>query len=149
MRERRQSRRRLRSTGAARRRSSSSSRRRYRAATVVRVVGDGNCLYRALAHPDADHVRVRARVARHIDAHWEARYRHYVPEPERARYRRSVGHDGVWGDELSLRAYADAEDARVQVYDAHTRRCVAEYGPADAVPPKRLVYDGTHYDALA
>lgn len=111
--------------------------------------GDGNCLFRALAHPGGDHEVVRACVVRHIDAHWDEQYRHFVPSPERAAYRVRMRRSGTWGDELTLRAFSDVARRPVQVLDARPpHRILSTYGAHLKAPVRRVVYDGAHYDAV-
>ena len=57
-----------------------------------------------------------------------------------------MSRDGVWGDELVLRAFSDAARARVCV---HTPTGVVTYGSQYASDGTRhLRYDGVHYDVI-
>lgn len=111
--------------------------------------GDGNCLFHALSYgTEHDHHTVRARVASQLDAHWRTYYRDFVPEGERVAYRRAARRVGEWGDELSLRAFSDMMRSPVRVYDTHSRVLLSEYGTQYPAPPRRVLYNGGHYDAL-
>ena len=129
------------------------SRRRARplANTVVPMENDGNCLFRALAHPERDHAQVRARVARHLSRHW-ATYSGFVCEGEREGYLRAMATPGVWGDELVLSAYSDLYDETVEVYQGapSAPRLTRRYGQGgrSAAPRRVLFSGGVHYDAL-
>lgn len=126
------------------------SRRRVRpfAGTVVPMEGDGNCLFRALAHPERDHAQVRASVARHLSDHW-ATYSCFVCEKERDGYLRAMATPGVWGDELALSAYSDLYEEAVEVYQGapSAPQLMRRYGRGAA--PRRVFFSGgVHYDAL-
>ena len=81
-------------------------------------------------------------------------YSHFVTEEERQQYLTHVARHGTWGDELRLRAFADAYNTTVHVHDArvHTR-VLARYDPDGGGNGgdvhKHVVYNGMHYDALA
>ena len=114
--------------------------------------GDGNCLHRSLAFPSKRHEAVRSGVSDHIHRNWET-YRDFVPEERREAFYKGLDVSGVWGDELTLQAFAELTDAPVFVYDRRTMQRIARYGPdkvdvSNPLLPRYLVYDGAHYDAL-
>lgn len=111
------------------------------------MAGDGNCLFRSLAHPHMDHTAVRARVASHIEGAWERHFRHFLTDEEQRTYREDMRRTGIWGDELSLSAFADAYRRRVVVHDRDTLRVLRTYG-SDGDDAVHLAFSGCHYDAL-
>ena len=122
------------------------------ATRVVPIPADGNCLYRALAHPSQNFDGVRRYVAEHIHSNWED-YKHFVPEEDRSAYYRGLPLSGVWGDELTLQSFAELGNVPVFVYDKHTMQRLARYGPdkvdhSNSLLPRYVVYDGSHYEAL-
>lgn len=115
---------------------------------VEHMAGDGNCLFRALAHPHGDHQVVRARVVQHLRMHWDDTYHAFVPEEKRGTYLNTLAREGVWGDELVLRGFADAADMRVDVFRASDpSRLISTYG-SGRVADRKLLYDGVHYNVL-
>ena len=123
----------------------------YRGAVpcVHRVPGDGNCMFAAIGHVDGEPAhRVRARVVRHVAAHWET-YRDFLEHNEARDWLARMARAGEWGDELVLRAFADATPAAVRVLDATTRALLWRY-PSHTVrgTPRTVLYGGAHYDAL-
>lgn len=113
----------------------------------VRVVGDGNCLFRALAHPTGHHAALRRELVGHMRREW-ARYAHFVAEEERDDYLADMARAGTWGDELVLLAFSECRGVRVRVHDAHPpHKVISEYGVQHPIT-HRLLYDGEHYDTL-
>tara|TARA_B110000046_G_C12962566_1_gene385191 strand:- start:434 stop:859 length:426 start_codon:yes stop_codon:yes gene_type:complete len=129
------------------------------ATVVVRMAGDGNCLFRALAHPHGDHRVVRACVVRHMRERWHADYAPFVDARERGTYLDAMAEDGTWGDELVLRAFARLARVPVRVHAAEPPHpLLSAYGEDGRAPSARrraaaaaaraLTYDGAHYDVL-
>ena len=82
----------------------------------------------------------------HLAARWDE-YAAFVPAAARAGYLAAMRRDGVWGDELALRAFADARGARVEVRAAADHaRVIARYGDRGATHV--VAFGGAHYDAL-
>ena len=120
----------------------------FRGPRIVRVAGDGNCLFRALAHAvHLDHATVRSALTEHVAAHWSSRYEQFVPECDRASYLCRMRRHGTWGDELMLAAFAAVFCRTVVVHRSDSFAEVARYGDARAVT--RVLFDGSHYDVLA
>ena len=112
------------------------------------MVGDGNCLFRALAWPEPErHAQVRAAVVAHLRAHWQSTYGGFCTEPRDA-YCARMACAGVWGGEPELRAFADLARAAVHVHGVDGR-LLARYGADDASRVHRVRFTGSHYDALA
>lgn len=113
------------------------------------MVGDGNCLFRSLAHTlNISHEEVRRRTVAHIEDEWDAHFRHFMTEEEQASYRRDIRRNGVWGDELSISAFAMVYRRSVVVYDRTSLSVIQRYEGDDSLPPVRVVFSGCHYDAL-
>ena len=110
-----------------------------------RVKGDGNCLFRALTYPRDDqmHAMLRKALVSHVRSHWDD----FVPlldEGERSGYCARMSCNGEWGDEIMLRAFADAFRRHVVVSD-RKGRTVSVYGSL-RFPTVALVFSGCHYD---
>ena len=119
---------------------------------VVRMRGDGNCLFRALSQCDGEnHQAVREKVVRHLRTHWDSVYQSFVSDEEkRDDYLTTLSRPGVWGDELCLAAYSAVYRCPVRVYAATAPHALlAHYGATrrgGAV--RRVLYNGCHYDSL-
>ena len=121
-------------------------------ARIVPMASDGNCLFRSLAYPSKNYAAVREHVSEHIRSNWE-RYQDFVPKESRGEFYRGISESGVWGDELTLQAFAELAEVPVVVYDRTTMERIARYGPATlnlehGLTPRYVVYDGAHYEAL-
>lgn len=140
----------------SRRRSSPSARHRGSAAggqpplRVVTIQGDGNCLFRALAYPSNQHQMVRRCLTDHLAANWEW-FKEFLTDKQREDYTLRMQQDGVWGDELVIKAFSDLARVNVFVTDAATGDTISEYRPKHPCPslaPCHLRYNGVHYDRL-
>lgn len=108
-------------------------------------MGDGNCLFRSLAHPSHDHADVRRRILRHIRRNWD-KYSMFMEDSEQATYLENMARNGTWGDELIISAYSDAYGVDVHVHDTR-HNTVLRYG-REYPTFKHVRYDGGHYDVL-
>ena len=120
---------------------------------IVQVRADGNCCYRSLAYPEMNHNEVRDQVAAYIRNHWLTEYSEYVTEPERQSYLAKLDRPGVWGDELSLRAFSDAYGTPVHVYTDDKPVLMYSYFPKSrnpSVAPRFVAFDKArkHYNAI-
>ena len=117
---------------------------------VVRMRGDGNCMFRALAHPEEkDYPIARHMVVKRLAKHWDSYYKDYVEEEHRDGYLEGMARDGTWGGQLELQAFCNAAKCPVQVFLARDPSKVhTVYGASFHGTPKRLLYDGAHYDAF-
>ena len=98
---------------------------RRRGLGLVRVSGDGNCLFRSVAHQvygdDVHHGIVRRKCMDYMDAE-HAFFEPYI-EGDSAAFRRYVAakrRDGAWGDEPEVQALCELYDrpAEIWSYDA-------------------------------
>ena len=148
---------------------------RRRGLSLVRVDGDGNCLFRSVAHQvygdDVHHDVVRRKCMDYMDAE-QAFFEPYV-EGDASAFRRYVAakrRDGAWGDEPEVQALCELYDrpAEIWSYDAAANAKAggakvlrtfhggeqASAGGAMAVgdvrrAPMRLsYYGGGHYDSV-
>eukprot|EP00602_Paraphysomonas_sp_CaronLab_P005141 CAMPEP_0185036112 /NCGR_PEP_ID=MMETSP1103-20130426/28577_1 /TAXON_ID=36769 /ORGANISM="Paraphysomonas bandaiensis, Strain Caron Lab Isolate" /LENGTH=453 /DNA_ID=CAMNT_0027573509 /DNA_START=410 /DNA_END=1771 /DNA_ORIENTATION=- len=89
---------------------------------VVEVDGDGNCLFRAVAHQiwlDEDrHLDLRKKVVDHMQKH-AARYASFCADD----FKEHLQHmrmPGVWGDDLEIRALEEITDRLIVIYSSHS-----------------------------
>jgi len=111
----------------------------------VAILGDGNCLFRALAYPSNDHIFVREHIMRHIRNNWDT-YRNFLEHSEQRDYIENGQRNGVWGDELCISAYSDTARVAVHVYDTTSKRLIRRYGTQHSKSVTYLLYNGSHYD---
>lgn len=127
---------------------------------LVRVAGDGNCLFRSVSHQvygdDSHHAMVRSRCMDYMVAE-RAFFEPYVAQDFDA-YVAEKREDGAWGDEPELQALCELYDRSAQVwsYDGAGGAKVIrafhreeEATESSGVPPMRLSYFGDgHYDSV-
>lgn len=113
---------------------------------MVRVAGDGNCLFRSLAYPSLHHATVRKVLVDHVSQHWRDDYESYVDDVDRDHYVSQMQRNGTWGDEIMLAAFAKVYGRTVIVYAADAKTEISRYGNGRRVT--RVVFSGGHYDAL-
>lgn len=115
---------------------------------VVRIQGDGNCMFRALAHGShRSHQQVRHEVAEWMNHHWEKDCAPFLSDEERNGYLSRMRRDGTWGGELELSAYHRLTGDTVCVWDA-SRSLVQSYGNKGDDDAVHLLFHGCHYDRL-
>lgn len=124
---------------------------------LVRVAGDGNCLFRSVAHQmygnDQAHQLVRDRALDYM-ASERAYFEPYVAQDFDV-YIREKRALGAWGDEPELQALCELYDRPAQVWsfdaDAGLAKVLRAFHRDDetAGPPMRLSYfGGGHYDSI-
>ena len=118
---------------------------------------DGNCQFRALSQQLYDdegfHGSVRAAAIEHMRkeaAFFGAMFEQNEFEP----YVMDMANPKTWGDELTLRAVADALGCAVHVVTSNEANWYLQYTPTDEKQPVQkhlfLTYVApVHYDALA
>lgn len=96
---------------------------------------DGNCQFRALSQElygsQRHHDIVRAQVVSYLQKN-EAEYKAFFDDAEWAHYLENIGQLKTWGDELSLRAAAEAFAIKVHVITSTEENWLLEYAPADS-----------------
>lgn len=100
----------------------------------VPMEDDGNCLFRALAHQifgdPSKHAAVRAAVCEHMRAHKSSDYDFLFSSPEECdAYINNMMEDGMWGDELCLRASIDSFGLTVHVLSSSESDYYVKYTP--------------------
>ncbi|XP_022767320.1 uncharacterized protein LOC111311831 isoform X2 [Durio zibethinus] len=97
----------------------------------LKVQGDGNCQFRALAdqlyHTPDNHKYVRRQVVNQLKSHPEA-YEGYVPM-DYADYLKRMSKSGEWGDHVTLQAAADSYGVRIFVITSFKDTCYIEILP--------------------
>ena len=100
------------------------------------VEHDGNCQFRALAFSlygsTAPHARVRAAAIEYMVSHPERFACLFETEAAWATYLRRLRADCTWGDELSLRAVADAYQCVIHVVTSEKKNFYLSYAPDHA-----------------
>ena len=117
--------------------------------------GDGNCQFRALSHQlfdtQEEYAYVRRRVCTHMRAH-EADFCIYFEDPhEWELFLTRMGSDRTWGDELTLRAAADAFGCTIHVITSTDEHWHLRYEPEGPTPAKLLFLtyvSPVHYNAI-
>ncbi|KAJ1455811.1 hypothetical protein M885DRAFT_519165 [Pelagophyceae sp. CCMP2097] len=127
---------------------------------LFRVAGDGNCLFRAVAHQcygeDSHHALVRETCMDYFTAE-RSYFEPYVEGGPAAfdRYVASKRRQGAWGDEPEVQALCELYDVAAEIWacDAtNGARILRTFHGADAMrkrPTLRLSYYGSgHYDSV-
>jgi len=87
---------------------------------VIEIVGDGNCLFRAVAHQmyldQEKHVELRASCCAHMLKHRQ-RFEAFCSDNFDS-YIKHLSNDGVWGDHLEIKALEEIFDRIIIIYEA-------------------------------
>ncbi|KAI0495616.1 hypothetical protein KFK09_021919 [Dendrobium nobile] len=119
----------------------------------LRVEGDGNCQFRALAdqlfrNPDY-HKHVRKEVVKQLK-HFQKLYESYVPMDYKT-YLKYMKRSGEWGDHVTLQATADRFAAKICLLTSFKDNCLIEIVPKEKSPSKELwlsFWSEVHYNSL-
>jgi len=125
-----------------------------RSLILLKIQGDGNCLFRSISHQiygnDSHHELVRGACIEYMRleyAYFESfvacDFDSYLEEKARL---------GVWGDEPEIQALCELYDRPAQVwsYDAE-KECATilrDYGDSLTMPMRLSYYGGGHYDSI-
>lgn len=123
-----------------------SSIRRGQAARYRRVpvLGDGNCLFRAVAwHVGIDHGQLRAMAVAHIVRHWDT----YAGFMEGESYLADLAGNGVWAGHIALEALSAELNTTIEIHRWDNTRNLIDRGDGRR-GRIRLYYTGNHYEAL-
>jgi OTU domain-containing protein 5 len=86
---------------------------------VVRMDGDGNCLFRAVAHQiygDAEaHLLVREKCMAYILAGADY-FKAFIADENIQAYCARKAKSGVWGDDVELQALSEIYDRPIQIF---------------------------------
>ena len=124
---------------------------------IVKSKGDGNCLFRSVAQEvygdQLHHDKVRQEVADHIVKE-TGYYFDFIDHKDGFNaYIAELRTNGEWGGDIELQAASELYNKRVLVYslDKDSRMCLRK-SFHEQVPgtgePLRLLFSGSHYDAV-
>ena len=89
---------------------------------IVEMDGDGNCLFRSVAHQiylDEDrHHELRLECVQHLEKHAD-RFGSFYPGNFKD-YLRNMKKSGVWGDDLEIKALEEMTDRLIHIYSSHS-----------------------------
>lgn len=118
---------------------------------------DGNCQFRSLSQQlygsEDYHGSVRRAAVEHMRKEADFFGAMFEGKEEFEAYAHDMAHSKTWGDELTLRAVADALRCTVHVVTSNEANWYLQYTPANDQPVQKhlfLTYVApVHYDALA
>lgn len=122
-----------------------------RGLVLVKVAGDGNCLFRSVSHQiygdDSHHEMVRKRCLDYMEAE-RAYFEPFTQDWDT--YIAAKRKDGEWGDEPEVQALCELYDRPAQVwsYDGVGAKVLRSYHDKDAPPMRLSYYGGGHYDSI-
>jgi len=128
--------------------------------TIHEIPGDGNCLFRSIAHQlfgaETTHMKIRHSCMDHIYSN-KHRFSGFIAEPVDV-YCARMRQSGEWGDEVELAALSEILDRPIEVYSLDTPltpdgriqpRQLINNSTVRGRSPIRLTYhDGAHYNSL-
>ena len=92
---------------------------------IVLINGDGNCLFRCMAHyvfgNDEDHILVRHMVVDHVCNKWDY-YNSFAPDEDVEKYSQRMLEDGVYGNEMEISSFVEVFNCKVEVFFMATPR---------------------------
>src|SRR5438552_1562077 len=96
------------------------SRNYYRDLEIVPIIGDGNCLFRAVSFcmygTQNFHQDVRAAVVQNVIQKWSF-YENFLEGVDRTEYEKFMGQNGEYGGEVELHSIADVNpDCKFTIY---------------------------------
>ena len=125
---------------------------------VIEVEGDGNCLFRAVAHQiwldESRHAELRHACVKHMRQH-RSRYEVFCPM-DYDEYLRSMDIPGTWADDFEIRALEEMLDRLISIYSSDNKdirpinkNFDEEYKLGRHVRPIILSYHGgNHYNSV-
>ena len=122
----------------------------------IEMRGDGNCQFRALSHQmfntQEEHAYVRFCVCQRMRKCSDF-FSIYFEEGEFDTFLRRMSSDRTWGDELTLRAAADAFHVTIHVITSTRDNWHLRYEPDGPEPPKKTLFltyiSPVHYNAVS
>ncbi|XP_049931263.1 OVARIAN TUMOR DOMAIN-containing deubiquitinating enzyme 11-like isoform X3 [Nymphaea colorata] len=119
----------------------------------LRIEGDGNCQFRALAdqlyHNPDYHKYVRKQIVKQLK-HNQKLYEGYVPM-EYKPYLKMMKRSGEWGDHVTLQAAADRFEAKVCLLTSFKNTCYVEILPKSGNFSREVwlsFWSEVHYNSL-
>ena len=123
---------------------------------LIGIEGDGNCLFRALAHQlygnQESHETIRKKICDYIMVERDY-FGPYITERTFENYLNTMRLDGTWGGNLELQAFSEFYRKTIEIYtdspipEAHHVFGEA-YSQASQERPIRLLFRGRHYESL-
>jgi hypothetical protein len=124
---------------------------------VVEVDGDGNCLFRAVAHQiwlDEDrHLELRKMCVAHMKRNAD-RYAAFF-DGDFADYLQRMSRPGKWGDDIEIRALEEVIDRVINIYSSQSDFCEPlktnfdEVNLLAGIDPIKISYHGkNHYNSI-
>jgi len=127
---------------------------------VVEMEADGNCLFRAVCHQIYDdperHPELRRQVAAHMEENRE-RFSIFCTN-DFSVYLERIRRNGVWGDDLEIRAMEELIDRSIEIYVAESKEDGTveplktnfdeELTGADVTPIKLSYHGSSHYNSV-
>lgn len=121
----------------------------------VAVCDDGACQFRAFSQQlyatQEHHRAIRQKVVEHMQKE-DKFFGAMFDEGELSTYLKTMGRARTWGDELTLRAFADCFTVCVHVVASTDTNWHLVYSPPDGITPRKHVFltylSPVHYDAL-
>ncbi|KJP87486.1 hypothetical protein AK88_02918 [Plasmodium fragile] len=124
---------------------------------LIKVVGDGNCLFRSISYnlfnDQKYHMYVRKRCVEHM-LNCKDEFSIYFEEGTFYEYTEKMSRDGYWGDELCIKATADAFDCVVYIITSTEDNWHLKYEPKHRTEGeyKKCVFlaytSPVHYDSF-
>mmetsp|Transcript_71330 Transcript_71330/g.127188 ORF Transcript_71330/g.127188 Transcript_71330/m.127188 type:complete len:898 (+) Transcript_71330:69-2762(+) len=118
-----------------------------------RVIGDGNCQFRALAHQlfgsEVYHGDVRKEVVSRLKS-FPASYHNFVPSGYPS-YVSGMALSGTWGDHVTLQAAADRFGVEIKVFSDYERSPILMVWPAQKLRPDMIsisFHAEHHYNSI-
>ncbi|CRG99442.1 OTU-like cysteine protease, putative [Plasmodium relictum] len=97
---------------------------------IIQVPGDGNCLFRSISfnlfEKQKYHMYVRRRCAEHM-LNFKDEYSIYFEDNNFYEYIKNMSKNGYWGDELCIKAAADAFDCIVYIITSTSENWYLKY----------------------
>jgi len=121
----------------------------------VEMADDGNCQFRALSHElygtQKRYKEVRSMAVAHMQAGPEEFRAFFEKDEDWETYITGMAKNCTWGDELTLRAVADAAGVKIHLVTSDSDNWYLEYQPADGASIRELFLNyisPIHYNAL-
>ena len=120
---------------------------------LIQVVGDGNCLFRAICQSafgsDSMHLTVRQNVCDHLIKN-QNRFEEAMEEGTDIKDDISkMLIDGEWGGYVELVAFSELYNIQIQVYDSlGSQQPINTVSTADGRVTITILFSGDHYDSL-
>ena len=121
---------------------------------IVDVGGDGNCLFRSIAHQaygdEEQHRVVRVKCMQYILTEKEY-FKSFIEGGKVDEYVETKKQDGKWGDNIEIQAMSEIYDRSVEIYayDSKPMNIFHEKQNKESRTPFRLAYHGkSHYNSI-